>query len=107
MKRFLEDQNRKNKIECDDYIYGHCGGHCCVYCVRNGSAQLGIKQDSEITSRILRSGDTRGIFHFATGYFNLTDCYKGDMTDCLHSKYSILMARGPAGGLPHACTLIA
>ena len=60
--------------------------------------QLGIKQDSEITSTILRSGDTVGIFHFATRYFNLTDCYEGDMTDFLQSKYSILMAHLQANG---------
>ena len=57
------------------------------------------------------------MFHFATGYFNLTEDYMRDMMDSQQSNYSILMAhpkangflgaRGPAGGIPHAYTLIA
>ena len=112
VKRFLEDQARKNKVDSDEYDTMDT-----VVFPTVEMGQLGIKQDSEITSRILRSGDTGGIFHFATGYFNLTNCYMGDMMDSQQSKYSILMAhpqangflgaRGPAGGIPHAYTLIA
>jgi len=79
--------------------------------------QLDITQDSEITSRILRSGEPGGMFHFATGYFNLTDDYMKDVLETSPSNFSLLMAhpqangflgaRGLAGGIPHAYTLIA
>lgn len=109
VRRFLEDQKVKNKVDTEDFD--------TVVFPTVEMGQLGIKQDSEITSRILRSGGPGGIFHFATGYFNLTEDYMRDMMDSQQSNYSILMAhpkangflgaRGPAGGIPHAYTLIA
>ena len=109
VRRFLEDQKVKNKVDTEDFD--------TVVFPTVEMGQLGIKQDSEITSRILRSGGQRGIFHFATGYFNLTEDYMRDMMNSQQSNYSILMAhpkangflgaRGPAGGIPHAYTLIA
>eukprot|EP00092_Neocalanus_flemingeri_P020741 GFUD01022476.1.p1 GENE.GFUD01022476.1~~GFUD01022476.1.p1 ORF type:complete len:461 (-),score=147.82 GFUD01022476.1:186-1568(-) len=109
VNNFLEDQKVKNKVDLEDFD--------TVVFPTVQMGQLGIRQDSQITSRILRSGGPGGIFHFATGYFNLTTDYMGDMVDSDQSQYSLLMAhpqangflgaRGPAGGIPHAYTLIA
>jgi len=109
VKRFVAEQKDKNKLDMDDYD--------TVVFPTIEMGQLGIKQDSVITSKILRSGGPGGIYHFATGYFNLTSSYMRDMMDSQESQYSILMAhpqangflgaRGPAGGIPHAYTLIA
>ena len=109
VNNFLEDQKVKNKVDLDDFD--------TVVFPTVQMGQLNISQDSRITSKILRSGDPGGMFHFATGYFNLTGDYMRDLVDSDKSHYSLLMAhpqangflgaRGPAGGIPHAYTLIA
>jgi len=109
VRTFITDQSNINKVDienCDTVVFPT---------IEMG--QLGIKQDSVVTSKILRNGAQGGIFYFATGYFNLTDSYMMDMMDSEQSNYSILMAhpeangflgaRGLAGGIPHAYTLIA
>merc|ERR1719397_659229 len=79
--------------------------------------QLGIRQDSEITSKVLASGEQGGVFHFGSGYFNLTEEYCHQMMHSSKSGFQVLMAhpkangflgaKGPAGGIPHAYTAIA
>jgi len=79
--------------------------------------QLGIRQDSEVTSKVLASGEQGGVFHFGSGYFNLTAEYCHQMMHSSKAGFRILMAhpeangflgaRGPAGGIPHAYTAIA
>ena len=74
-------------------------------------------QDTEITSEILTAGADQSSYHFATGYFNLTDTFMKNILEKRSSRYSILMAppeangflgaKFPAGGIPHAYTLIA
>eukprot|EP00092_Neocalanus_flemingeri_P027299 GFUD01029609.1.p1 GENE.GFUD01029609.1~~GFUD01029609.1.p1 ORF type:complete len:463 (+),score=141.61 GFUD01029609.1:102-1490(+) len=109
VRTFLEDQKLKNKADLEDFD--------TVVFPSVQMGQLNITQDSEITSKILTSGEPGGMFHFATGYFNLTDQYMEDMITKSQSKFSLLMAhpqangflgaRGLAGGVPHAYTLIA
>ena len=115
VKTFLADQTNMNKVDTEDIDTSKDFDTVVFPTIEMG--QLGIKQDSLVTSKILRNGAEGGIFYFATGYFNLTDSYMKDMMDSDQSKYSILMAhpqangflgaRGPAGGIPHAYTLIA
>ena len=79
--------------------------------------QLGIRQDSEVTSKVLASGEKGGVFHFGSGYFNLTAEYCHQMMHSSKADFRVLMAhpeangflgaRGPAGGIPHAYTAIA
>merc|ERR1712037_601355 len=79
--------------------------------------QLGIRQDSEVTSKVLASGEQGGVFHFGSGYFNLTAEYCHQMMHSSKAGFRVLMAhpeangflgaRGPAGGIPHAYTAIA
>ena len=79
--------------------------------------QLGIKQDSLVTSKVLASGESGGMFHFGSGYFNLTEEYCHQMMHNSKADFKVLMAhpeangflgaKGPAGGIPHAYTAIA
>jgi len=115
VRTFLAGQTNMNKVDIEDLATSEDYDTVVFPTIEMG--QLGIKQDSHVTSKILRNGAQGGIFYFATGYFNLTDSYMRDMMDSEQSKYSILMAhpkangflgaRGPAGGIPHAYTLIA
>ena len=75
-----------------------------------------VTQDCEVTSSILRAGSEGSSYHFATGYFNLTERFMRDIMET-RSRYSLLMAhpeangflgaRFPMGGIPHAYTDIA
>ena len=70
-----------------------------------------------MTSEILRAGLSQSKYSFATGYFNLTNSFMADILGQRDSSYNILMAhpeangflgaKFPAGGIPHAYTLIA
>ena len=74
-------------------------------------------QDCQITSEILRAGVNNSSYHFATGYFNLTKTFMKNILQKRSSQFNILMAhpeangflgaKFPAGGIPHAYTLIA
>jgi len=109
VKTFLEKEKTKNAID-----FEHVDA---VVFPTVQMGQLHVNQDSRITSKILRSGEQGGMFHFATGYFNLTEDYMRDLLDMKQSSYTLLMAhpkangflgaRGPPGGIPHAYTLIA
>ncbi|EDW24955.1 GL23108 [Drosophila persimilis] len=79
--------------------------------------QIGIHHDSVVTKRLLSSCIAGSRLKLATGYFNLTQEYMDTIThECL-AQCSILMAhpnangfqgaKGPAGGIPAAYTLIA
>lgn len=79
--------------------------------------QLGIHHDSLITKNLL-SGCLKGSkLKLATGYFNLTDTYMNTLTNDCEAECNILMAhpnangflgaKGPAGGIPAAYSLIA
>uniref|UniRef100_A0A6B2EDX6 CDP-diacylglycerol--glycerol-3-phosphate 3-phosphatidyltransferase n=1 Tax=Phlebotomus kandelakii TaxID=1109342 RepID=A0A6B2EDX6_9DIPT len=78
--------------------------------------QLGIHHDSIVTKAIFQNSQPNSCIRMATGYFNLTQEYMDSITDC-QAKCAILMAhpnangfknaKGPAGGIPDAYTLIA
>nr|CAD7581617.1 unnamed protein product [Timema californicum] len=79
--------------------------------------ELGLHQDSEVTRHLLESAQDGSTVHLSSGYFNLTQ----DYIDCLlhrsSANYHILMAhptangfygaKGLAGGIPAAYTLLA
>ena len=77
---------------------------------------FGINHDGELTTKFLRSGAQGSTFKFATGYFNLTRNYQNVIIGsskasfeslCAHpSANGFLNARWPAGGIPHAYSLI-
>ncbi|ETN59812.1 cdp-diacylglycerol--serine o-phosphatidyltransferase [Anopheles darlingi] len=79
--------------------------------------QLGIHHDSLATKQLL-SGCLRGSrLQLATGYFNLTETYMRTLTNDCQAQCNILMAhpnangflgaKGPAGGIPAAYSLLA
>lgn len=83
------------------------------------SIQMGpfnVRHDSCLTTRFLQSGAPGAKFKFATGYFNLTNDYQNVILNTSQSHFDILSAspkangfygaRGPAGGITHAYTLI-
>lgn len=98
--------------------------------------QLGIHHDSVVTGKLLSSSLANSSLKLASGYFNLTDEYMNTITHECHANCNILMAhptvqflyfvhsrffnnfvilqangftgaKGPAGGIPAAYTLIA
>merc|ERR1712013_75190 len=108
MKRFLENQRVNNKTDFQDF-------DTIVFpSVQMG--QLNINQDTQITSKLLRLRESGGTFHLGTGYFNLTDTYIEDMLEHSQASFKLLMAhpqangflgaRGLAGGIPSAYTLL-
>ncbi|RZC37941.1 CDP-diacylglycerol--glycerol-3-phosphate 3-phosphatidyltransferase, mitochondrial [Asbolus verrucosus] len=79
--------------------------------------QLGIEQDSQITDKILSEAPRNSTLCVATGYFNLTNQYMNTLIEQTEANCNILMAhpkangflgaKGPAGGIPYAYSLIA
>ncbi|XP_037951889.1 CDP-diacylglycerol--glycerol-3-phosphate 3-phosphatidyltransferase, mitochondrial [Teleopsis dalmanni] len=79
--------------------------------------QIGIHHDSIVTKRLLSNCISGSRLKLATGYFNLTQEYMDTITNNCLAQCSILMAhpnangfqgaKGPAGGIPAAYTLIA
>ncbi|CAK1547272.1 unnamed protein product [Leptosia nina] len=79
--------------------------------------EFGIKQDEHVTCSILKTAPRGGYIRLATGYFNLTETYSKTLLQLCKSNISLLMAHpnangfmgaaGPAGGIPHAYSLIA
>ncbi|XP_005186153.1 CDP-diacylglycerol--glycerol-3-phosphate 3-phosphatidyltransferase, mitochondrial [Musca domestica] len=79
--------------------------------------QIGIHHDSVVTKRLLSNCIENSRLKLATGYFNLTQEYMDTLTHKCLAQCSILMAhpnangfqgaKGPAGGIPAAYTLIA
>ncbi|XP_017041198.1 CDP-diacylglycerol--glycerol-3-phosphate 3-phosphatidyltransferase, mitochondrial [Drosophila ficusphila] len=79
--------------------------------------QIGIHHDSVVTKRLLSSCVSGSRLKLATGYFNLTQEYMDTLTHKCLAQCSILMAhpnangfqgaKGPAGGIPAAYSLIA
>ncbi|EDW82969.1 uncharacterized protein Dwil_GK22604 [Drosophila willistoni] len=79
--------------------------------------QIGIHHDSVVTKRLLSNCIDGSRLKLATGYFNLTQEYMDTITHKCLAQCSILMAhpnangfqgaKGPAGGIPAAYTLIA
>ncbi|KAM3961036.1 phosphatidylglycerophosphate synthase 1 [Aphomia sociella] len=79
--------------------------------------QFNINQDEQATQRILASTPKGSYLRLATGYFNLTEEYAQTLLKDCKSSISLLMAHpnangflgaaGPAGGIPHAYSLIA
>ncbi|XP_060523302.1 CDP-diacylglycerol--glycerol-3-phosphate 3-phosphatidyltransferase, mitochondrial [Cylas formicarius] len=79
--------------------------------------QLGIEQDSMVTTAILSEADPKSVLKIATGYFNLTDQYMETLIENCKARCEILMAhpkangflgaKGLAGGIPFAYSLIA
>ncbi len=81
--------------------------------------QLGVcdvRGDSRTTTDFLRSGAPGSSFKFATGYFNLIKDYQNVLINESASNFDLVMAhpkangfyqaKGPAGGIPPAYTLI-
>lgn len=79
--------------------------------------QLGIEQDSYVTDKILAEAPKGGKLNIATGYFNLTSQYMNTLIHDCQANCEILMAhpkangflgaKGAAGGIPYAYSLIA
>ena len=108
MQRFITSQQDKNRIDSLDSV------DTVVFpTVQMGV--FGITQDCDLTSSILRAGGEGSSYHFATGYFNLTERFMRDIMET-RSRYGLLMAhpeangflgaRFPIGGIPHAYTEI-
>ena len=112
VNNFMEKEREKHNLEGAETS----AGDTVIYpTVQMG--QLGIKQDSLVTSKVLASGESGGMFHFGSGYFNLTEEYCHQMMHNSKADFKVLMAhpeangflgaKGPAGGIPHAYTAIA
>uniref|UniRef100_A0AAG5D0C2 CDP-diacylglycerol--glycerol-3-phosphate 3-phosphatidyltransferase n=2 Tax=Anopheles atroparvus TaxID=41427 RepID=A0AAG5D0C2_ANOAO len=79
--------------------------------------QLGIHHDSLATKQLLSGCLPGSRLRLATGYFNLTETYMNTLTNDCQAKCNILMAhpnangflgaKGPAGGIPAAYSLLA
>lgn len=78
--------------------------------------QLGVGNDSANTQRLIASAPAGASVTLSTGYFNLTDEYSRCVA-ASEADYDVLMAhpsangflgaKGAAGGIPHAYTLLA
>jgi len=112
VNKFMDKEREKHNLEGTETS----AGDTVIYpTVQMG--QLGIKQDSLVTSKVLASGESGGMFHFGSGYFNLTEEYCHQMMHNSKADFKVLMAhpeangflgaKGPAGGIPHAYTAIA
>lgn len=79
--------------------------------------QLGIHHDSVFQKRLLMNIEKKAKLNMATGYFNLTTDLMDSIVNKCEATCSVLMshpscngfmgAKGPAGGIPDAYTLIA
>ncbi|XP_076263885.1 phosphatidylglycerophosphate synthase 1 [Rhynchophorus ferrugineus] len=110
IEQYLEDSRREqNTIQfqgCDTWIFPT---------VQMG--QLGIEHDSYVTEKILAEAPRNSYLKIATGYFNLTSQYMNTLIYDTQANCEILMAhpkangflgaKGIAGGIPYAYSLIA
>ncbi|CAG5050165.1 unnamed protein product [Parnassius apollo] len=79
--------------------------------------EFNVTQDEHATCNILESAPKGSYIRLATGYFNLTENYAKILLKYCKANISLLMAHpnangfmgaaGPAGGIPHAYSLIA
>ncbi|KAG5889305.1 hypothetical protein JTB14_031951 [Gonioctena quinquepunctata] len=79
--------------------------------------QLGVEQDAQITEKIFAEAPIGSRLKIASGYFNLTHQYMDTLIRKSKAHCDILMAhpkangffgaKGPAGGIPYAYSLIA
>ncbi|XP_038212304.1 CDP-diacylglycerol--glycerol-3-phosphate 3-phosphatidyltransferase, mitochondrial isoform X1 [Zerene cesonia] len=79
--------------------------------------EFNINQDEEATCKIMETVPEGSHLRLATGYFNLTEKYAKILLKHCKANISLLMAHpnangfmgaaGPAGGIPHAYSLIA
>ncbi|XP_047994863.1 CDP-diacylglycerol--glycerol-3-phosphate 3-phosphatidyltransferase, mitochondrial isoform X1 [Leguminivora glycinivorella] len=79
--------------------------------------EFDIRQDERVTQGLLGSAPPDSLIRLATGYFNLTGEYADTLLKDCRANISLLMAHpnangfmgaaGPAGGIPHAYSLIA
>ncbi|CAG4983158.1 unnamed protein product [Colias eurytheme] len=79
--------------------------------------EFNINQDEEATCNIMEAVPEGSHLRLATGYFNLTEKYAKTLLKDCKANISLLMAHpnangfmgaaGPAGGIPHAYSLIA
>ncbi|KAG6454486.1 hypothetical protein O3G_MSEX008740 [Manduca sexta] len=79
--------------------------------------EFNITQDEEVTRKLLQTASKGSYIQLATGYFNLTNRYADTLLKECKANISLLMAHpnangflgaaGPAGGIPHAYSLIA
>ncbi|CAF4845591.1 unnamed protein product [Pieris macdunnoughi] len=79
--------------------------------------EFNINLDEQATCTMLETVPKGGFVRLATGYFNLTEKYSKTLLRNCKSNISLLMAHpnangfmgaaGPAGGIPHAYSLIA
>jgi len=116
IQKFITSQKQKNSHKLEFDRSDNKGDTFIFPTVQMGL--YNINQDCDITSEILQSGAKNSTFHFATGYFNLIERFMQDIIKtATKSSYNILMAhpeangflgaKFPAGGIPHAYTLIA
>lgn len=107
-QKTFEDQKRKNEThtDADTWIFPTLE-----------MGQLNIHHDSLVMKRILNSAEKGSTLNMATGYFNLTQNLMDTLVNDSSASCSIIMshpscngfkgAKGPAGGIPDAYTLIA
>jgi len=101
---YINDVSERTDDQCDTWI---------VPLVQ--MFPFGIRQDEFITSELLRSANHSSVICLASGYFNLTRKYIDIMLKS-SAKFKILTAhptvngfyeaKGVAGGIPHAFTLL-
>ncbi|CAG9864968.1 unnamed protein product [Phyllotreta striolata] len=111
IQRFVtENTNRQiaetNEEECDTWIFP---------LIQMG--QLGIEHDALVTSKLIAEAPSGSHLKISTGYFNLTTDYMNTLIQHCRATCDILMAhpkangflgaRGLAGGIPYAYSLIA
>lgn len=124
IKSFLTDQQIENSLrfEEDTFVKNdsgkiHGAASCDTWIFPTIQMGLfGINQDSEMTTKLMKSTPSGSSIRFGTGYFNLTQEYLHVIMHQSKANYELLMAhpkangflgaRGPAGGIPAAYTLI-
>ena len=71
LRKFLTNQLKRNRI--DSYSSSESKDTVIFPTIQMGL--YGVTQDCDVTSSILRSGGEGSSYHFATGYFNLTETF--------------------------------
>ncbi|ENN73939.1 CDP-diacylglycerol--glycerol-3-phosphate 3-phosphatidyltransferase, mitochondrial isoform X2 [Dendroctonus ponderosae] len=106
LEEYKQEQNMHSIHDCDTYIFPTFQ-----------MGQLGVEQDSYITEKVLGEAPVGSKLRIATGYFNLTSQYMSTLIHDCQADCEILMAhpkangflgaKGLAGGIPYAYSLIA
>nr|CAG4648734.1 EOG090X08SX [Polyphemus pediculus] len=113
----LEDQKQKNPVSFERTKLSSTDSHDTWIFPFIQMGQLGIYMDNIYTQKILENVPPNAELSLATGYFNLTHDYMNSLLFMSQPNVHILMAhpnangflgaRGFAGGIPSAYTLLA